>query len=213
MSIKITIPNSSSDVLTFGSGNTPTAAQIAGIDSGSSNGQLALYTTASGTSTERMRIASTGEVTYTTTTLACYQWTNWNPTNLTGTVTNAPSTGTADDSNYVTMANASGTLTITFDIAGKYFVCITQQTSHGQTYTNDRQIANLGGTSTRRIQYNPNNSGVDSNDQNFSISTGFYVVATAAQTLTILPTYELTGAGTTAQHIAACNVTIQYCGG
>ena len=28
MSIKITIPNSSSDVLTFGSGNTPTAAQI-----------------------------------------------------------------------------------------------------------------------------------------------------------------------------------------
>jgi len=56
MSIKITIPNSSSDVLTFGSGNTPTAAQIAGIDSGSSNGQLALYTTASGTSTEAMRI-------------------------------------------------------------------------------------------------------------------------------------------------------------
>ncbi len=62
MSIKITIPNSSSDVLTFGSGNTPTAAQIAGIDSGSSNGQLALYTTASGTSTERVRINASGNV-------------------------------------------------------------------------------------------------------------------------------------------------------
>ena len=62
MSIKITIPNSSSDVLTFGSGNTPTAAQIAGIDSGSSNGQLALYTTASGTSTERVRVDSSGNV-------------------------------------------------------------------------------------------------------------------------------------------------------
>jgi len=62
MSIKITIPNTSSDVLTFGSANTPTAAQIAGIDSGSSNGQLALYTTASGTSTERMRIDSSGSV-------------------------------------------------------------------------------------------------------------------------------------------------------
>jgi hypothetical protein len=62
MSIKITIPNTSSDVLTFGSANTPTAAQIAGIDSGSSNGQLALYTTASGTSTERMRINSSGNV-------------------------------------------------------------------------------------------------------------------------------------------------------
>jgi hypothetical protein len=213
MGIKITIPNTSSDTLTFGSANTTTAAQIAGIDSGSSNGQLALYTTASGTSTERMRIASTGELTYTATTIASYQWSNWNPTNLTGTTTNAPSTGTTDDSNYVTMSNASGTLTITFDIAGKYFVCITQQTAHAQTYTFDRQIANLGGTSTRRIANNPANSGVDSNDTNISISTGFYVVATAAQTLTVLPTYELTGAGTTAQHIASCNMTIQYCGG
>ena len=62
MSIKITIPNTSSDVLTFGSANTPTAAQIAGIDSGSSNGQLALYTTASGTSTERVRIDASGNV-------------------------------------------------------------------------------------------------------------------------------------------------------
>jgi hypothetical protein len=62
MSIKITIPNTSSDTLTFGSGNTPIAAQIAGIDSGSSNGQLAIYTTASGTSTERVRVDSSGNV-------------------------------------------------------------------------------------------------------------------------------------------------------
>jgi hypothetical protein len=62
MSIKITIPNTSSDVLTFGSANTPTAAQIAGIDSGSSNGQLALYTTASGTSNERVRVDASGNV-------------------------------------------------------------------------------------------------------------------------------------------------------
>jgi len=62
MSIKITIPNTSSDVLTFGSANTPTAAQIAGIDSGSSNGQLALYTTASGTSTEAVRITAAQNV-------------------------------------------------------------------------------------------------------------------------------------------------------
>lgn len=62
MSIKITIPNTSTDYLTFGSANTPTAAQIAGIDSGSSNGQLALYTTASGTSTERARFDASGNV-------------------------------------------------------------------------------------------------------------------------------------------------------
>ena len=62
MGIKITIPNTSSDTLTFGSANTTTAAQIAGIDSGSTNGQLAFYTTATGTSTERMRIDSSGKV-------------------------------------------------------------------------------------------------------------------------------------------------------
>ena len=62
MSIKITIPNTSSDTLTFGSANTPTAAQIAGIDSGSSNGQLAIYTTTSGTSTERVRVDASGNV-------------------------------------------------------------------------------------------------------------------------------------------------------
>jgi hypothetical protein len=191
-----------------------------GTTIGASSGAITFSNTASSgtadasaTVSERMRIASTGEVTYTATTLASYQWNNWNPTNTTGTITNAPSTGTADDSNYVTMANASGTLTITFDIAGKYFVCITQQTQHSQTYTVDRITAVLGGTTARRVAYNPTNSGIDSTDQNLSISTGFYVVATAAQTLTILPTYELTGAGTTAQHIAACNVTIQYCGG
>mgnify|MGYP006270908429 CR=1 FL=1 len=62
MTLKVTIPNSSSDTLTFGSGNTPTAAQIAGIDSGSSNGQLALFTTASGVSTERVRVDASGNV-------------------------------------------------------------------------------------------------------------------------------------------------------
>jgi hypothetical protein len=62
MTIKVTIPNTSSDSVTFGSGNTPTAAQVIGIDSGSSNGQLAFNTTASGTSTERMRIDSSGNV-------------------------------------------------------------------------------------------------------------------------------------------------------
>jgi hypothetical protein len=62
MTIKVTVPNTSSDSLTFGSGNTPTAAQVIGIDSGSSNGQLAFNTTASGTSTERMRIDASGNV-------------------------------------------------------------------------------------------------------------------------------------------------------
>jgi hypothetical protein len=62
MTIKVTVPNTSNDSVTFGSANTPTAAQVIGIDSGSSNGQLAFNTTASGTSTERMRIDASGNV-------------------------------------------------------------------------------------------------------------------------------------------------------
>jgi hypothetical protein len=166
-----------------------------------------------GTITPAAKLHVAGSIIYTGTTLASYEWTPWNPSDILGTVTNAPATGTADDSDFVTMANASGTLTITFDVAGKYFICITEQTNHAQIYAFDRMTANLGGTATKRITYNPTNSGVDANDANFSIGTGFYVSATAAQTLTILPTYELTGGGTAAQHTAACNVTIQYCGG
>lgn len=62
MSVKVTVPNTSSDSVVFGSANTPTAAEVVGIDSGSSNGQLAFKTTASGTSTERMRIDASGNV-------------------------------------------------------------------------------------------------------------------------------------------------------
>jgi hypothetical protein len=62
MSVKVTVPNTSSDSVVFGSANTPTAAEVVGIDSGSSNGQLAFKTTASGTSTERMRIDANGNV-------------------------------------------------------------------------------------------------------------------------------------------------------
>lgn len=185
-----------------------------GADLNGVNLSVSGTTTLSGlTASTLLALNASKEVVSATTTLASYQWNNWNPSDLVGTSTNAPGTGTADDSDYVTMANASGTLTVTFDAPGKYFICITQQTSHGQVYSFDRQIANLGGTATRRIAFNPTNSGVDSVDANFSFSTGFYVSATAAQTLTILPTYELTGGGTTAQHTAACNVTIQYCGG
>ena len=146
-------------------------------------------------------------------TLASYHYTTWNPSDTSGTSTNAPATGTTIDSTFVSMANSSGTLTITFDVAGRYFICLTQQTNHAQVFTFDRHIATLGGTATREITRSPNNSGVPAIDSNFSVSTGFLLSATASQTLTILPTYELTGSGSTTSHAADFNVTIQYCGG
>ena len=196
--------SNSASTLTIGGGSSSFNSASALIFQTSSDGASA--------GTERMRITSTG-VLQTSSTLASYHYTTWNPSDTSGTATNAPATGTTKDSNFVTIVNSSGTLTITFDVAGNYFVCLTQQTNHAQVFTFDRQIAYLGGTATREITRNPNNSGVPSIDSNFSVSTGFYVSATASQTLTILPTYELTGSGSTTSHAADFNVTIQYCGG
>jgi len=164
--------------------------------------------------TERMRIDSSGNIIYNQSSLACYVWTAFNPTNTSGTTTNAPATGTGYDTGFVTMVNSSGTLTITFDIAGKYLVSTNLQTSHANTYTNERSIFTLGGTATTATgTQNPSFSGIDSVDANTTGTYPIYVSATAAQTTTILPTYELTGTGTTAQHTCRPSVTIQYCGG
>lgn len=165
-------------------------------------------------STERMRIASTGELIYKQSTLASYVWNGFNPTNVTGTVTNAPSAGTTYDTNYVTMVNSSGTVTTTFDIAGSYLVTVCVDTKHAQTYTFERTNFNLGGTATRtspvnQIVFN----GIDSNDADTSASISFLVTATAGQTITVLPTYELTGNGTTANHTCYPYITTMYCGG
>lgn len=62
MGVKVTIPNTGSDYLTFGSANTADAAKVGGYEDSTGNGHLELYTTASGTSTERMRINSAGNV-------------------------------------------------------------------------------------------------------------------------------------------------------
>lgn len=62
MSVKVTIPNGSADYLTFGSANTPVAAQVGGYEDSTGNGHLELYTTASGTVTEQVRVTSAGNV-------------------------------------------------------------------------------------------------------------------------------------------------------
>jgi len=165
--------------------------------------------------TEALRVNSSQTLTFVRSTLASYQWTAWNPSDIIGTTTTAPSTGTTDDSNYVTMSNSSGTLTVTFDVAGTYLVCINGIAFHANAYIYDTFYTNFGGTATRRIgRDDPNNWGDGTNDGNMSITTSFYVSATASQTLTIQPRYRVSaGGGTASQHTAYCNATIQYCGG
>lgn len=159
-------------------------------------------------------LSATGTITTASTALSGYKWDSWNPSDVIGSATNAPSTGTSDDSAFTSAANSSGTLTLTFDVAGRYLVTLTGQTAQAITYTFDRMTFNLGGTATRRSFTNsPSMAGDSANSSNFSITTSFIVIATAGQTLTVLPTYELTGAGTTAQHVAYASVTAAYLGG
>ena len=62
MPIKQTVPTNSGDYLQFGNATTPVAAQVGGYEDSTGNGHLELYTTASGTVTERARVDSAGNV-------------------------------------------------------------------------------------------------------------------------------------------------------
>lgn len=62
MTVKVTMANNGSDSVDFINASSVTLAQVKSTDNGSSNGSLALHTTAAGTSTERVRIDSSGNV-------------------------------------------------------------------------------------------------------------------------------------------------------
>jgi hypothetical protein len=62
MPIKQTIPTNSGDYVQFGNATTPVAAQVGGYEDSTGNGHLELYTTASGTVTEQVRVTSAGKV-------------------------------------------------------------------------------------------------------------------------------------------------------
>jgi len=143
--------------------------------------------------------------------LSSYQWTAWNPTDVIGTATAAPGTGTSDPSSWVTQKNVAGTVTLTFAKAGKYLVSITGGITHANTFTLDRLTFTPGGTAARRNSLTQiANSGIPSLSSTFTAQ--FMVVAAAGDTLTLAPTLEVSGAGTPAQHTAIANVTTLYAG-
>lgn len=60
MTVKVTMANGGSDSVDFINATGTTLAQVKAYDDGSSNGHLELYTTASGTASEKVRIDSSG---------------------------------------------------------------------------------------------------------------------------------------------------------
>lgn len=141
-------------------------------------------------------------------------WTAWNPSDVAGTTTNAGAAGTTDDSIYVTLANSSGTLTCTFNTVGKYSVNLGFTVIHGGAFTIEQLLLTLSGTATKRIGTDPG-AGVENGggDRRTTLSASFMVNATVAdQTLTILPSYSVTGAGAAGNYINHVNATFGFCG-
>ena len=143
-----------------------------------------------------------------------YTWDGWTPSDVSGSTTNAGSSGTTVNSTYVTAANSSGTCTFTFAKAGTYLVSCMMGCNHANAYTYNRIIMNLGGTTTRYVDFNPTNAGSSVSNLDFQITSTFMLIAGAeGQTLTVLPTFELNGSGATSQHTARAAVQVVYCGG
>ena len=159
-------------------------------------------------------IDSSERVTLSKTTASTYTWDGWTPSDVSGSTTNAGSSGTTVNSTFVTAVNSSGTCTFTFAVAGTYLVSCMMGCNHATSYTYDRIILNLGGTTTRYIDFNPTNNGLASSNMDFQITSTFMLIASSAdQTLTVLPTLELSGSGATSQHTGRAAVQVVYCGG
>lgn len=158
-----------------------------------------------------MAISKVGRV---ETFVSTYTWDGWTPSDVSGSTTNAGSSGTTVNSTYVTAVNSSGTCTFTFAKAGNYLVSCMMGCNHANAYTYDRIIMNLGGTTTRYVDFNPTNAGANTSNLDFQITSTFMLIASAeGQTLTVLPTLELNGTGATSQHTGRAAVAVVYCGG
>lgn len=141
--------------------------------------------------------------------LGSYLWNSWNPPDLVGTYANASSSGTADvDAAFYTTANSSGTLTFTFVKAGRYQISFIMKATHAAAYTYDNGIATYGGTASNTSQAGFDQWGEQDIDGNWTTTDTFLVVATAGQTLTVLPKYRVSGVGTTANHNAYARVNV-----
>lgn len=149
--------------------------------------------------------------------MGSYNWDAFIPTNNSGTVTNAPSTGTLQtpSATYMSFANSSGTVTVTFNKIGKYQACVSEAWTAGNTYTFSRLTVTLGGTATRYTSNSTLSSTgqKDTVNSDHGISRCFGVAATAlSQTLTVLPKQELSSANATSNFNAYADLSITYQG-
>jgi len=145
-----------------------------------------------------------------------YQYTAWDPSDVAGTATNAPATAAASITApaYLTMANSSGTLTLTCVKAGNYIVTVSAQNEGLAGITDLWVRITKGGTGTlipSTVEY-PIHVFSANGAQGFSGSVQFTATLTAGQTVTILPALGVLGAGVVGNYTQQCTVTAAYVG-
>lgn len=115
-----------------------------------------------------------------------YVWSQWNPSSS-GVQTYAPSTADSSyTSPYISQSNSSGTLTITFNNAGRYMVFYSMQLNQAAAITFSYCRGSLGGTATRYLtQTDILQTNGTENEENLTVH--FLVSATSGQTVTMLP--------------------------
>ena len=148
--------------------------------------------------------------------MGAYVFNDWNPSDCAATATAPAGTTNASlaASYYITSAaNATGVLTVTFAKAGNYEISVLRRHNAAAAFTLiNFQIA-VGGTATRYLTQTAFGGGFSSSGENFSEAITFAVSATAAQTVTISPTYAVTqGGGTASNYTASCSVLYRYTG-
>jgi hypothetical protein len=141
-----------------------------------------------------------------------YKYDLWNPTNTTGTTTNAPSSGTSSgNTTNITVSNSSGTLTTTLGAVGFYLFTFTMNLSCQDAYGYAEMRAAFGGTAT--LYYDTTSPaaqwGDGDTDGNMTLSVSFLVQATSAsQTVTVLPDGRIGTGFATASYDFTANVAI-----
>jgi hypothetical protein len=125
MTVKVTMANGGSDSVDFVNNSGTTLAQVKVTDGGSSNGSLALYTTASGTASEKVRVDKDGNVGIGTSTPAC-------KTDVAGAIRStsigAPASGAGLELSYGGTANTADILA--YDRTGAAFKNIEMRCSN-----------------------------------------------------------------------------------
>lgn len=148
-----------------------------------------------------------------------YVYTAWDPSSS-GAVTNASnsSAATSTATNYITVANSSGTTTWTCVKSGVYRFTINMQNENGTTSTLMYAPTAIGGTATillgsaTLLTVIYEESASLSGSSQISGTGVFYAVMTATQTVTVLPKIAVISASAMTFFTQQCAVTAEYVG-